>query len=293
MSSGALETACAAGLLEPPETSALGRAPRGAAAADDFISGGIAPCGVASLAWSSVLLVDTAAFKGAAPKTLAEAFDVRRFPGKRALPRSPRHLLEAALMAEGVAPADVYRTLATEDGLKRAIDRARAIHPHTVWWDNAGEAVKHLREKRVVIALAYSGRAFQEFATSVYDLTYWAVPKAARHKEAAREFIAFATEPERLAATARHFPYGPARQSAVALVGRHAVLGIELGTHLPTAPENMTRALRFDAVWWLENEARVTDLFNAMLNETGAASAKAAAPPPGPTKAPRPAKKPR
>ncbi|HRD77477.1 MAG TPA: extracellular solute-binding protein, partial [Hyphomicrobiaceae bacterium] len=195
-------------------------------------------------------------------------------------------------------PADIYKVLSTPEGLKRAIDEVRVLAPHAVWWDNAAGAIAHLRSGQAAIALAYSGRAFQEFATTpaiatlwdgqVYDLNYWAVPKSARHKDAAWEFVAFATAPERLAATARHFPYGPARRSAVGLVGRHAVLGIELASHLPTAPANMTRALRFDAAWWAENEARVTDLFNAMINETGAASAavpgkaapKTTAPPP-------------
>ncbi|HRD77476.1 MAG TPA: hypothetical protein PK264_16335, partial [Hyphomicrobiaceae bacterium] len=48
MSSGALEAACAEGLLEAPDTGALNASSRGGPITEDFIAGGIAPCGIAS-----------------------------------------------------------------------------------------------------------------------------------------------------------------------------------------------------------------------------------------------------
>jgi hypothetical protein len=44
---------------------------------------------------------------------------------------------------------------------------------------------------------------------------------------------------------------------AVALGMRHAVTGQEIGPFLPTAPENMRSAVRFDPVWWEANGGRM------------------------------------
>ena len=40
-----------------------------------------------------------------------------KYPGKRGLHKGVRGNLEFALMADGVATADVYKTLATSDGV--------------------------------------------------------------------------------------------------------------------------------------------------------------------------------
>src|SRR5262249_10168466 len=53
-----------------------------------------------------------------APKSWSDFWDVKKYPGGRSLPKSPRSTLEIALMADGVAPKDVY-----ENG-KLDVDRA-------------------------------------------------------------------------------------------------------------------------------------------------------------------------
>ena len=45
-------------------------------------------------------------------------------------------------------------------------------------------------------------------------------------------------------------PYGPARQSAIRLVGRNPETNEEMRGHLPTAPENFSNALAVDPDWW-------------------------------------------
>jgi len=46
----------------------------------------------------------------------------RTSSGKRALRKGPKTTLEIALMADGVAPKDVYKTLGTNEGVERAFD---------------------------------------------------------------------------------------------------------------------------------------------------------------------------
>src|ERR1043166_8381369 len=45
-----------------------------------------------------------------APHTWADVWDLKRFPGPRTLQGSPKLTLEAALLADGVAPAELYKT---------------------------------------------------------------------------------------------------------------------------------------------------------------------------------------
>ena len=52
------------------------------------------------------------------PTTLADFFDTEKFPGKRGLRKSPKANLEMALIADGVAPDEVYATLETDEGVE-------------------------------------------------------------------------------------------------------------------------------------------------------------------------------
>ena len=99
----------------------------------------------------------------------------------------------------------------------------------------------------------------------VYDFDLWAIPKTSKRKDAARQFIAFATAPERMADLAKLVPYGPLRRSAVAKVGRHAELGVEMKPFLPTTRQAMKTAVAFDGSWWSKNESRIAETFEKWL----------------------------
>ena len=266
VSAGTLSALCNDGLLETVAASSLGSGPSGESAEQDFYPGGLAPCGVASVAWSMALAFDRQAFSKASPSQIADLLEPKRFPGKRALPNSPRQTLELALLADGVDPANVYTELATQAGADRAFQALDKIKGEIYWWDSAGEPMTWLLEKKVAMAAGYSGRLFramvgdrQRFGViwdgQVYDLDLWAIPKAAQNKDGALRFIAFATDPGRLAAQAQLIAYGPMRKSALPLVGKHPVIDVEMMAFLPTAPDNFKKALKFDEAWWNTNGA--------------------------------------
>jgi putative spermidine/putrescine transport system substrate-binding protein len=261
VSAATLGTLCNDGLLESIEASSLGAAPDGQSAADDFYSGGLTSCGVGSVAWSTTLAFDRQAFPKAQPAQIADLLDTKRFPGKRALPNGPRYTLELALLADGVDPASVYTELATPAGADRAFKALDKIKNDAFWWDNAQEPITWLLEKDAVIAASYSGRLFRAavgdrqrlgvtWDGQIYDLDLWAIPKGAKNKDGAKRFIAFATDPARLAAQAQLIAYGPMRKSALSLVGKHPIIDVEMKDFLPTAPDNFKKALRFDNGWW-------------------------------------------
>jgi putative spermidine/putrescine transport system substrate-binding protein len=267
-----LTQACAEQLLEPVDAALLQPGPDGAPPAEDFLPGAIQPCGIASSVWSAVILFDRN--MKTAPTRAEHLFDTRRYPGKRALPRMPHYNLEMALMADGVAPAEVYSQLSTKEGQDRAFAKLNAIKDQIVWWDKASQAPQLIGQKQVAMGLAFNGRAFMAIVKDrlplrmlwdhqIYQMSYWAIPKGARFAGPAREFIAFATSTGPLSDQTRYLPYGPARASAQRLAGKHAEIDLDMRPYLPTHKPNFEGALAFDSAWWAANEAALRDRFAA------------------------------
>jgi putative spermidine/putrescine transport system substrate-binding protein len=262
--------ACGDQLLEPLDPAILQSAPDGASATEDFLPGAIQPCAIASVAWSALIVSDQGLKRK--PASLEDFFDTRKIPGKRLLPKQPRYTLEMALMASGVAPRDVYGVLATPEGQDRAFAKLSAIKDDIVWWAKPSEVFRRIAQKEAVMALAFNGRAFMAIVGArqpldmlwdhqIYAFDYWAIPRGAPHIRAAKEFIRFATAPGQLADQTRWIPYGPARRSAVQIVGKHAELDLNMKPFLPTYEPNLKDALGFDGQWWTANEPAIAVRF--------------------------------
>lgn len=270
------EKACNAGLLELIDPKKLTPPEDGKPIEDDFFSDALQPCGVASMAWSSLIIYDKRAFTKREPTSIEDFFDLKRFPGKRALRKGAKYNLELALMADGVSPEEVYTTLQSEEGLERALKKLGTIRQHIIWWESSQDALDLLSKRKAVMTTAYSGRTFftvagesQPFGLiwdrQIYHMDLWAIPRSSRNKEGALKFIAFATEASRLAGQTKWFPYGPMRKSAVPLIGKHAEVDIEMARYVPTAAGNFDKALGFDAIWWDRQEKRIGAKFAEWL----------------------------
>lgn len=275
-SAAELETGCSAGQLLEIATGDRAHDVTGSdAARADFLPGSLKPCGIGTFAWSHVMAIDRTQFKKNKPRSLADIFDTKRFPGKRALIKDPRFLLEAALMADGALAGEVYGLLATEEGQNRALAKLAELGEEIHWVNSSKEAIEALASGDAAIAQAFSGRVFFAVARGlpldiiwdgqIYSMTYWAIPTKSTRQELAREFLRFATEPQQLAAIAQRFPYGPTRTSALALAKRHLTAGLDLDGFLPTAPENLSTALAHDEGWWRNNRKDVDARFEAWL----------------------------
>lgn len=264
VSPATLATLCGEGLFETIDPASLDPAPGTESVEQDFFPGSLSTCGVASMAWSMAIAFDRRSFPKNPPSGIAALLDAKTFPGKRALPDGPRYTLELALLADGVPLENVYSELATQAGADRAFAALDRIKGNILWWDEAQEPIEWLLEKKVVMAASYSGRIFRAtvglrerlgiiWDGQIYDLDLWAIPKGAKNKDAAKQFIGFATKPERLAAQAQLIAYGPMRKSALDLVGPHPVINVDIKSFLPTSPDNFKKALRFDDTWWSQN----------------------------------------
>ena len=270
--------ACRQGLLEPIDHSRLHPAPDGTPAEQDFIDGALTECGVAQIVYAMVAAYNRDAFPGERPTRIADVFDLRRFPGTRALQRSPEANLEWALRSYGVPRQDLYQLLSTERGLRLAFERLDRIRDHVVWWTSVEQPVDMLISGEAVIASEYNGRLFDAAAVQghpieiiwdgqVYELGSWGIPRGTRRLDDVLEFIRYATGTGPLAEQARYIAYGPARRSSMRLVSTHAETGVDMRPHLPTSPVNFRTAILKDTEWYASLYGRIKARFDAWLGE--------------------------
>ena len=232
---------------------------------EDFVEGAIQPCGVGFFVWSTVLAYNADKLSSA-PSGWADFWDTEKFPGKRGLRKGAKYTLEFALMADGVAPKDVYQVLATEEGVDRAFKKLNELKPHIQWWEAGAQPPQYLASGDVVMSSAYNGRIAAVQGESnlkmvwdggIYDFDAWAIPKGAKDQEAAREFIAFSVQPEQQKVYAENIAYGPANTKAVALLDKGLL------KDMPTTPENIANQVQIDVAFWADNSEQLEQRFNA------------------------------
>ena len=86
-------------------------------AVEDFVDGALGDCYVGNISWATVPAYDTTKVTGDAPTSMADFWDLKKYPGRRGLRKTPRVNMEWALMADGVPNDEIYNTLATEKGI--------------------------------------------------------------------------------------------------------------------------------------------------------------------------------
>lgn len=257
--------ACREGLLERLDGLDLPPGKDGAKAAEDFVLGALGPCWVGTAVYSQVIAFTKGMAGAEQPSTLSDFFDLKKFPGPRALrDNGPKYNLELALLADGVSPFDVYPMLATETGIARALAKLDTIKP-IVWWRRTTEPPELLASGKAVMTTALNTRVFDmsdnpRFGTifdgQLYQMDVFGVPKGTPKKSRAFEFLRFATGTVPLAELARLMPFGPARFSSLAEIDPVR------SAQLPTARDNLQRALYVAPDWWAEHGATMETRWN-------------------------------
>ena len=250
---------CDEGLFERLDYSKIGNKA-------DFLPAAVTECGLGIFVWSTVMAYDGDKLKDG-PKTWADFWDQKKFPGKRAMRKGARYNLEFALMADGVKPADVYKVLATQAGAERAFNKLTELKPVIQWWEAGAQPPQFLVAGDVVMSTVYNGRidaANREgknlkigWTGGIYDLDYWVIPKGSPNKDAALKFIAFASTPDAQAEYAKNIAYGPANNKAL------AKLDAKVLENLPTSPANAKDALQFNVKFWADQGETLEKRFAA------------------------------
>ncbi|OWJ76410.1 ABC transporter substrate-binding protein [Haematobacter genomosp. 1] len=267
---------CDEGLLEEIDVSKLAAAPDGTAAADDFFEGAVTDCLVATDVWATIYAYDETKFPGEKPATAADFFDTAKFPGKRGMRKSPKTVIELALMADGVPAAEVYDVLATPEGLDRAFKKLDTIKKDVVWWEAGAQPPQLLADGEVSMTMAYNGRIFnavigegKPFVTvwdgMQYEFEGYVIPKGAPHLEDAIKFLDYSTSPEKLADMTQYISYGPTRKSTATMERTYKDGKTVMAPYLPTTPANMTNAVETNFEFWVDHDADLKERFNAWL----------------------------
>ncbi|MCW5320473.1 ABC transporter substrate-binding protein [Verminephrobacter aporrectodeae subsp. tuberculatae] len=226
----------------------------------------MSPYGVGTNVYSTVLAYRTDAFKGRnAPKTWADFWNLKDFPGRRALRKHPFDTLEESLMAAGVPtaqlyPLDIDRSLAHLDKIKSDIG---------VWWNSGAQVEQMLKSGEVDLVATWVSRPQAAIAAgapvaivwnqNLWGLDSWAILAGTPNAQACREFIRFASDARRMAALTEHFPAGVTQPEAF----KH--IPADVARNCPSHAENIGNGVQISAKYWLDHQATAAERFNAWI----------------------------
>lgn len=197
-----------------------------------------------------------------APKSWADFWNVKEFPGPRALRRFPFDTIEQALLADGVAgdklyPCDFDRAFKSLDRIRKDI---------SVWWTSGAQTSQLLKSGEVDFCPTWNGRAQGPindgapvaimWEQALWQAEGWVILKGTPKADLCREFVKYALSPERQAIFSAATGYGPTLTEAI----KH--IEPAKATAMPTNPENDRGSILVDAKFWSENKDKAADLFN-------------------------------
>lgn len=257
-----LALGCADGIFEKLDWDKLG-------GKSQYLDTAVSDCGVGAIVWTMALSYDADKL-AEGPKSWADFWDTKKFPGKRGLRKGAKYSLEFALLADGVANSDVYNVLATPEGVDRAFKKLDEIKGDLIWWEAGAQPLQLLSSGQVVMTGALNGRITGINRTekknfkviwpgSIYSMDSWVILKGAEHVDTAQDFIAFASQAENQAKLPEFIAYGLPNKGAGALVPA------EYRSDLPTEPENLENAISLDVNFWTDNGEELNSRFNAWL----------------------------
>ncbi|MET4391632.1 putative spermidine/putrescine transport system substrate-binding protein [Bradyrhizobium sp. F1.4.3] len=228
-------------------------------------------CGVPNNAYGYIIAWDKDKLPNG-PATMADFFDLRKFPGKRAIQKTPWGIIEWALVADGVAVKDVYKVLRTREGVDQAFKKLDTIKKDVVWFTTNAQGPQLLADGQVVMVTATSGRILEAIKNSgkhfemmwdapLVSTTLWTIPKGTSHQDEAYKFISFAASPARQAGLTQYINYGPTNKDAIPLVDPGVL------RNLATSPEHMQNALLIDPSFWTDNGEELRQRFTAWVSK--------------------------
>nr|WP_294979407.1 ABC transporter substrate-binding protein [uncultured Pseudomonas sp.] len=219
--------------------------------------------GIADYMLSYVIAYDSERFGDKAPKTWADFWDVKTFPGKRTLYKWMNGMLEAALLADGVAPDKLYPL-----DVARAMKKIEELKPHVLaFWGSGAETQQLLIEGEVsmgaiwntraqVITEDSEGRIKWTFDNALLGCSNWGVLKGnPAGTEAAMKFIAYAQDPQSQVELFKMFGNGPANPAAAALIPDDR-------KHLNcTDPANLPKQVMLSHEWYTDHYAATLEQY--------------------------------
>jgi putative spermidine/putrescine transport system substrate-binding protein len=184
-------------------------------------------------------------FGARGPESWADFWDLKKFPGKRAISVG-FYMIEPALLADGV-PADQLYPLDFE----RALAKLAEIRDQTLFYSSLAEGQEYLQAGTVSIAQLTNGRLYGLQQQGVKVEIVWnqalyqgwngaTVPHGAPHADAMFALAEFMMDPKRQAAFSKVTGYGPGNPKALELMD-DALLAL-----MPNSPEHLKVGVTID-----------------------------------------------
>lgn len=218
--------------------------------------------------FSYILAYDATKFKDNPPKSMADFFDVEKFPGKRSMYKWGAGMWEAALLADGVAPDKLYPL-----DIKRANDKIAAFKDNVVaFWGGGSESQSILLNGEASMALIWSTRAKLIEKDSEGGISFiWdqglispgsmgVLKNNPGGKENAMKFIASAQDPAKQVIMFNMLGQGPANPAADAL------LPPEEARYNPVDPKNFAVQIPLDMAWYETNYGPALDEYLKIIS---------------------------
>jgi putative spermidine/putrescine transport system substrate-binding protein len=232
------------GLLEKLDFSKI---PNGAAMPEKYRT----PYSVAYEFYSTVIGYNKKSLKKV-PQSWADFWNVKGFPGTRALRNDPQTVLEAALLADGV-PRDKLYPLDVD----RAFKKLQQIKPDvTVWWTSGGQSAQLLHDGEVDMTMIWNGRASAvrkdnpdidfTFNDGILQNTQLCVLKNAPNLADAIKFVNAAVSPDLQANLPLYIDYGPGNPAAF----KTGKIDAKRASELPSSPDNAAKQALMSEEWW-------------------------------------------
>jgi putative spermidine/putrescine transport system substrate-binding protein len=253
---------CEEGLLEKLDWSQIG-------GKDHYLPLGVSDCGVGTVLHATVLAWNRDKLPGT--PSWADFWDIAKYPGKRGLRKGVKGNLEFALLADGVAPGDVYKTLRTNEGVDRAFRKLDQLRPYLVWWQASDDPPKLLGSGEVLMTSSPNGRITLaneaehhnfgiQWSGSLFAVNSWALMKGSPNAHSAYQFLYFAGLPALEARLVPHIPYAGLAK------GANEGLPPELLAVSPGNPANYSAGLQMDDQFWRDNVEKLSQRFNSWLS---------------------------
>ncbi|CAH2603183.1 ABC transporter substrate-binding protein [Rhodovastum atsumiense] len=215
--------------------------------------------------YGTVLAARTDHFGKRLPRSWADFYDVKGFPGRRALPKQPIFTLETALLADGVAPDKLYPL-----DVDRAFRKLDQVKDHIdVWWASYPQTTQLLQSGEVDLLFTSNARAQAAVDTGApvqliwqqgfYGLEGWAIPRGTPRADAARRFIQYSARAKQQALYTKTLSYGPTNP------GAYDFIPAKRAEDLPTAPSHFSGLILVNDDWWGANKDRVFDRYTTWL----------------------------
>ncbi|SEN06533.1 putative spermidine/putrescine transport system substrate-binding protein [Roseovarius tolerans] len=264
--SGSAARAAAEGLLEKLDYSVIDVSTFYPSLYSDYCVGGDV--------FSTVYAWNTNTYGEDGPQSWADFWDVEKFPGSRAYRGSVAGALEPALMADGVAPEDVYAMLDSEEGIERAIDKIRELKPNiSVFWSSGAQHAQLMKDGEVDMATGWNGRfdnaradggkVAYSFNQALLDYDCFGIPKGAPNKDTAMEFLAEISKAEYQDDLPKYITYGPTNKAAYDT----GEITAEVAAGLPSSPDNAALQLPISLDWYAKWETIAAEMYQEMLTE--------------------------